>query len=147
MNSYSTLTYYLVFIGAFVVGSTLINIVINELKIREFKFDRFTLILSTIVLFIIIFFIHYSLIANIKDLPHMIKREYETVTGEALNDSMARTKMTAHPGIRIKDDETGEVDSIRLYYQPGINKGDRFTINYLPNMGIGNVAGEGYFGE
>ncbi len=132
--------------GSMIVRGAFIKIVINELKIREFKLDSFTLILSVIVLLIIIGSMHYVIIPSIKDLPYVIKKDFKTVTGESLDSSIARSNMSAHI-LKMKDDKTGEVISIELYYQPGINKGDRLTVNYLPNTRIGNVKGKGYYGK
>ncbi|HLR36107.1 MAG TPA: hypothetical protein VK071_12375 [Tissierellales bacterium] len=150
MNSYSMITFYISLIGSIIAAFIFTNKIIKKVKtiiLKESQLDKFTLIVYPIGLLITIFIAHNIMIPSIKDLPYVIKKDFKTVTGEFLDSSIARSNMSAHPGIRIKDDETGEVVSISLYYQPEINKGDRLTINYLPNTRMGNVKGKGYYGK
>lgn len=149
MNFHTLRTFYMSFVGAIIADVIFVNILIRELRTVNFKnFDfKSNKIMVTVYIILLIIAIDtfYSvIIPSIKDLSYVLNGEYETVTGESLKSFGARTK-GAHPGVEIKDEKTGEVITINLYYQPRINRGDRLTVNYLPNTKIGNVAGQGYF--
>lgn len=72
----------------------------------------------------------------IKDLPLIMKNDYSVVTGEVIEYYVENGD---RKGVRIKEGNTQNIIEIQVNYKE-IKTGEKYTIKYLPNIGVGEVV-------
>ena len=83
----------------------------------------------------LIYFVYAGVFPAIKDIPNLIQKKICTVEGIAQEDCSPPklNRMSVH----IADKETKEVVYVNFFYGNTIDKGDRLTVQYLPNLKFG----------
>lgn len=83
----------------------------------------------------LVYFVYAGVIPAMKDIPNLIQKNFYTIEGIAQKDCKPPkfNRMSVH----IMDEETKEVLYVTFFYGDPIDKGDRLTVQYLPNLKFG----------
>ena len=84
---------------------------------------------------ILIYLCVAAVIPAIQDIPNIIQKNIYTIEGIAQKD--CKPPKLNRMSVPVVDEETQEVVYVTFFYGNTIDKGDRLTVQYLPNLKFG----------
>ncbi|MCX8075388.1 MAG: hypothetical protein N2749_07400 [Clostridia bacterium] len=109
-------------------------------KFVEKHYNIFNNVVKIVALILILISIFLIVIPSIKDLKRFINKDFEIGNFEVLSGDIEKS-FYKRRHINVINMDTGEKLEIDVGYTP-INIGDKFIIQYLPNILVGEIISE-----
>lgn len=120
----------LIAIGIFINRCVTKKKLLNKLDVQE------DMVLKAGVFFAIIYLVIKFIMPTILDVPCCIKGEYFIIDGVAQHNDYGSMYDRR---IRVLNKENQEIVRVVFPYKPGIKKGDKIRVQYVPHSGYGRL--------